>query len=93
MDKYTFQVPLNTLIGNQLIHMVLFSPPTDRFGTRHAGRTHNYFFKRLAALEARAVKRTSVTLLLYLPIIFFGYGFLLGIHTINYYVRSPLQGL
>ena len=61
-----------------MINTVILLSPTDRFGTRHAGRTQNYFFQRLAALEARAVKRTSFTALLYLPIIFFAYGFLLG---------------
>ena len=47
-------------------------------GSRHAGRTHNYSVVRLAALEARAMKRANLMTILYLPIIFFGYGFLLG---------------
>ena len=47
-------------------------------GSRHAGRTHNYSIVRLAALEVRAMKRASLTSVLYLPIIFFGYGILLG---------------
>ena len=49
-------------------------------GTRYAGRTQNYSIERLAALEARAMKRASLGALLYLPIIFFGYGFLLGMY-------------
>ena len=54
-------------------------------GSRYAGRTHNYSIVRLAALEARAMKRASLTSVLYLPIIFFGYGFLLGMqYRINY---------
>ena len=47
-------------------------------GKRHAGRTHNYSIVRLAALEARAMKRANLVTVFYLPIIFFGYGFLLG---------------
>ena len=49
-------------------------------GSRHTGRTHNTTISRLAALEARAMKRASYSATLYLPIIFFGYGFLLGKH-------------
>lgn len=33
---------------------------------------------RLAALEARGAKRATLSVILYLPIIFFAYGFLLG---------------
>ena len=47
-------------------------------GNRQAGRTHNYMISRLAALESRAMKKATLTNVLYLPIIFFGYGFLLG---------------
>ena len=49
-------------------------------GSRQAGQTHNYSIIRLAALEARAMKRASLAIILYLPIIFFGYGFLLGVY-------------
>ena len=47
-------------------------------GNRQAGRAHNYSIIRLAALEARAMKRSNFITMLYLPVIFFGYGFLLG---------------
>ena len=47
-------------------------------GTRQAGRTQNYSLLRLAALEARAIKRANIVTTLYLPVIFFAYGFLLG---------------
>ena len=53
-------------------------------GSRQAGRTHNYSIIRLAALEARAMKRASLAIILYLPIIFFGYGFLLGVYVYIY---------
>ena len=49
-------------------------------GTRYAGRTQNYSIERLAALEARAMKRAKLGTLFYLPIIFFGYGFILGMY-------------
>ncbi|CAI8009436.1 ABC transporter G family member 8 [Geodia barretti] len=56
-------------------------------GSRHAGRTHNYSVVRLAALEARAMKRANLMTILYLPIIFFGYGFLLG--TVYFQTSEP----
>jgi hypothetical protein len=56
-------------------------------GSRHAGRTHNYSVVRLAALEARAMKRANLTTILYLPVIFFGYGFLLG--TVYFQTTEP----
>lgn len=48
------------------------------FGARKVGRVHADMFSRWAALEARGSKRATWGQLLYLPIIFFGYGFLLG---------------
>jgi hypothetical protein len=56
-------------------------------GNRLAGRTQNHSIERLAALEARAMKRASLSTLLYLPIIFFGYGFLLG--TVYFQTTGP----
>ena len=36
------------------------------------------WFNRLAVLETRADKRTTLVWNVYLPVIFFGYGFVLG---------------
>ena len=49
-------------------------------GTRHAGRNQNYAIERLAALEARAVKNAKGISTLFLPIIFLGFSFLLGMN-------------
>ena len=64
---------------HSLGYVYLFSIRVLVAGSRHAGRPHNYSIERLAALEARAMKRATLANILYLPIIFFGYGFLLGI--------------
>jgi hypothetical protein len=47
-------------------------------GTRKAENTQNQLLGRLAALEARATKRATPFVMVYLPIIFFAYGVLLG---------------
>ena len=47
-------------------------------GSRHVGRSQNYSPMRLPALEARAMKRANLITILYLPVIFLSYGFVLG---------------
>ena len=49
------------------------------FGTRHAGRTQNYAFDRLAALEARQTKRESfISSYFFLPLVFIIFSVLQG---------------
>ena len=47
-------------------------------GTRKAKNTQNHLLGRLLALEARATKRATPSVMVYLPVIFFAYGILLG---------------
>ena len=47
------------------------------YGTKVTGEQTSAF-ARMAVLEARAAKRTSVGVLALLPFIFFTYGFVLG---------------
>ena len=47
-------------------------------GARKAGDHHGSTFSRLASLEARGAKRANRLQALYLPVIFFAYGLLLG---------------
>ena len=47
-------------------------------GPRKAENTQNHLLARLAALEGRASKRATPFVVIYLPVIFFAYGVLLG---------------
>ncbi len=42
------------------------------------GQRHANLFVRLAALEARAIKRLSTAQIFFLPMIFFAFGLVLG---------------
>ena len=69
--------------GSNFVILCLISYRGVLQGNRRADRTQNYSIERLAALEARAMKRTSFLTVLYLPMIFFGYGTLLGTHLLH----------
>ena len=47
-------------------------------GNQHGEHTQSNTISRLAALEARAMKRATLVTILYLPIVFTGYAVLLG---------------
>lgn len=69
---------MKPMIDNCVHCYFLFVHTTVTFSLFRVGDNQGGIFTRLATLEARGAMRASFGQMLYLPIIFFAYGILLG---------------